>query len=310
VSAGALRAQTALSTLNGQVFDPSGQVVTAADVLAANTDTGVETKTKTNGEGIYLLPALQPGHYRVDVNKQGFKQSEVTDVTLQVADTATRNFRLELGVASETVTVEGARLNINTTDATVSTVISREFVDEIPLNGRSLQNLVLLAPGVVATAPGPAQTTGNGFSVNGNRDSGSANWMVDGVSANVNAGDPTTFRDALTAGTTVMGTTQSLISLDALQEFRVSTSTYGAEYGTAPGAQIQFLSRSGTNQFHGSAYDYVRNTIFDANDWFANQAGIPQPTERQNDFGGTLGGPIRIPHVYDGRDKALRFMAQ
>ena len=296
-------AQTTNASLSGTVTDPTAKAVPAADVTATNTDTGVAAKTKTNGDGIYLLPALQPGHYRVNVNKQGFKQIEVTDLALQVTDAATRNFHLELGAASETVTVEDSGVNINTSDASVSTVISREFVDAIPLNGRTLQNLLPIVPGI------GYDTSNQGYTVNGTRVQEGTYWMVDGISGNIGASLFNNVPDTFGAPLTSLGTTQSLISLDALQEFRVSTSSYGVEYGSAPGGQIQLQSRAGTNQFHGSAYDYLRNEDLDANDWFSNQAGIARPPERQNDFGGTFGGPIRIPHVYDGRNKAFFFFS-
>jgi hypothetical protein len=158
--------QTTDATLSGVVTDPAGKVAPAVDVTVTNTDTGIVAKTKTNGDGIYLVPALQSGHYRINVSKQGFKQIEVTDVTLDVTAAATRNFHLELGAASETITVEGSGLNVNTSDASVSTVISREFVDEIPLNGRTLQNLLPTIPGI------GYDTTNQGYTVNGTPRSG------------------------------------------------------------------------------------------------------------------------------------------
>jgi hypothetical protein len=298
-------AQTTSATLSGTVTDPTSKVVPAADLTATNTDTDVVSKTKTNGDGIYLLPTLQYGHYRINVNKQGFKQIELKDLTLDVAAIVTRNFHLELGAASDTITVEGNGLNVNTSDASVSTVISREFVDEIPLNGRTLQNLLPIVPGV------GYDTFNGGYTVNGTRVAEGTYWTVDGVSGNITTTLPqgNNLPDSFGAGLTSLGTTQSLISLDALQEFRVSTSTYGVEYGSAPGGQIQLESRAGTNQFHGSAYEYLRNEDLDANDWFTNVQGVARPRERQNDFGGTLGGPLTIPHVYHGRNKAFFFFS-
>ncbi len=303
-------AQTTNATLSGTITDPSGKVAPGVEVTVLNTDTGVSATSRTNNEGVYTISGLQYGHYRVVVTHDGFKRIELTSVTLEVAASVTRNFQLELGTSSQTVTVEGNALNINTTDGSVSTVIDREFVDQIPLNGRTLQNLLPLSPGIVADGlSGPGNTGYSGFTVNGTRSIGSANWTVDGVSANIGATLNGQSPDTLAGALTILGTTQSMISLDALQEFRVSTSSYGVEYGVAPGAQIQIESRAGTNRVHGSAYDYVRNTIFDANDWFADQEGLPKAPEQQNDFGATLGGPIWIPHAYDGRDKAFFFFS-
>ncbi len=304
-----LAAQTTNATLSGTVTDPSGKVVPGVTITALDTDTGISTTSRTNNEGIYTISALEYGRYRVVVAQGGFKQIELTDLTLEVAASVTRNFQLELGTGSQTVTVEGNALNINTTDGSVSTVINRDFVDQIPLNGRTLQNLLPLSPGISSDQVSSGNVGYSGFTVNGNRDTGSTNWTVDGVSANFGATLNGSSPDTLAGSLTVLGTTQSLISLDALQEFRVSTSSYGVEYGVAPGAQIQLQSRAGTNYIHGSAYDYVRNTIFDSNDWFTRQAGDPKAPEQQNDFGGTLGGPIYIPHLYDGRDKAFFFLS-
>lgn len=143
-----LSAQNTNATLSGTVTDPSGKVVPGVEIIAIDTDTGVSATTSTNNEGIYVLPGLMGGHYRIVATHEGFKRIELTNVTLEVAASVTRNFQLELGTVSQTVTVEGNGLSINTTDGSVSTVINREFVDEIPLNGRTLQNLLPLSPGI------------------------------------------------------------------------------------------------------------------------------------------------------------------
>jgi outer membrane receptor protein involved in Fe transport len=290
-SATTLRAQTTSATLSGTVMDPNGRVVLDVEVSATNIDTGVASNTRTNGDGIYVLPALPPGHYRVIVTKTGFKQIALTDVVLNVQDTVSRNFNLEIGAVSETVMVTANDVNINTTDATVSTVVDRQFAENLPLNGRSFQTLIYLSPGVVVT-PSTPQDSGQ-FSVNGQR-AASNYWMVDGVSANIgiggfNAGEG--FGGAL-GSFSAQGGTNSLVSVDAMQEFRIQTSTYAPEFGRVPGGQISILTRSGGNQFHGTAFDYLRNDALDANNWFADQEGLPKPTERQNDFGGTFSGPI------------------
>ena len=204
---------------------------------------------------------------------------------------------------------------MNTTSGSVSTVIDRDFVENMPLNGRSFQDLITLAPGVSQT-PSSYGTYGTGYSgdivVNGQRTE--ANYFtVDGVSANggsmpgqfgggagVSGGVP-----ALTA----LGTTQSLVSIDDLQEFRATTSTYSAEYGRTPGGQFSFSTRSGTNLLHGSAFDYFRNDALDAANWFNDYYGYPKGKERQNDFGGTIGGPLLLPGIYNGRNKTFFFFS-
>ena len=192
------------------------------------------------------------------------------------------------------VTVEGGAPLIDTQDATVSTVVDRQFAENLPLNGRSFQSLIQLTPGVVLT---PSNSYDDGqFSVNGQR--GTSNyWTVDGVSANFGVGVSSVGTAGNSLGGSigsfsVQGGTNSLVSVDAMQEFRIQTSTYAPEFGRTPGAQISIVTRSGTNQFHGTAFDYFRNTVLDANDWFADKAGLAKAQEQQNDFGGTFSGPI------------------
>jgi hypothetical protein len=285
-------AQMETATVSGTVMDHSGAVVPDAQVQVTNSDTNVVTATTTNKSGVYVVPSLKPGRYRIAVIKVGFKQVVVTDVTLNVQDAVSRNFNLEVGAVSESITVTAGQLNLNTQDATVSTVVDRQFAENIPMNGRSFQTLIQLTPGVV-TIPSNASDGGQ-FSVNGQR--GESNyWMVDGVSGNIGVSSSVQggngFGGAL-GSFSVLGGTNSLVSVDALQEFRIQTSTYAPEFGRTPGGQISIITRSGTNQFHGTAFDYLRNDVLDANDWFADSKGLPKARERQNDFGGTFSGPI------------------
>src|SRR6266700_3983271 len=159
------------------------------------------------------------------------------------------------------------------------------------MNGRRFQTLIQLTPGVVLTASNVADS--GQFSVNGQR-AASNYWMVDGVSANIGVSTqfPGNGTGGALAGFSALGGTNSLVSVDALQEFRIQTSTYAPEFGRTPGGQISIVTRSGTNQFHGTAFDYLRNDIFDANDWFADNKRLPKAKDRQNDFGGTFSGPI------------------
>ena len=300
-----LSSQTESATLSGTITDGTGALVPNVQVTVTNQDTNISSATKTNTAGVYNVPGLNPGRYRVVVEKEGFKQVDVRGITLNVQDVISRNFTLEVGGTSETIQVDGSGASINTTDASVSTVIDRQFVENIPLNGRSFQSLIELTPGVIAV-PGASTGSSGEFSVNGQRTE-TNNYMVDGVSANNGNGDLA--RVGGTPGVTALGTTQSLVSIDALQEFRISTSTYSAEFGRYPGAQISFQTRSGTNVMHGSAFDYFRNGVMDANNWFNDNAGLPKTAERQNDFGGTVGGPVRIPGLYNGKDKTFFFFS-
>lgn len=304
------QAQAPTAVVNGQVRDASGAAIAGASVEVFNDATHVRFSTETNDEGIYSVPNLPPGTYHIQVSKAGFKTVIHPKITLSVQDAKAIGFTLPVGPVTDTVTVEGGVSLINAQNAAVGTVVNRQFVENIPLNGRSFQSLISLTPGVVITPTGTANTGGQ-FSVNGQRASANS-FTVDGVSANFGAapGQPSGSQmSGDLPGLTTLGTTQSLVSVDALDEFKVQTSSYSAEYGRAPGGQIAIVTRSGTNQFHGSAFEYLRNDVFDANDWFANRSSQPKPKERQNDFGGTFGGPLLIPGLYNGHDRTFFFLS-
>jgi hypothetical protein len=306
-----LAGQSTNGTINGLVLDPSNSAIAGADILVLNDLTGVKYSSRTNAEGIYVLPNLPPGPYRLQVSKVGFKTLVKPDIVLNVQDALSINFTLPVGATLETVTVQGGAPLVDTETAAVSTVVDRQFVENIPLNGRSFQSLITMAPGV-AQVPTPGTGRSGEFSINGQRTEGNY-FTVDGVS--VNTGVPalgstnSSGVSGSTPGETALGTTQSLVSVDALQEFRINTSSYSAEYGRTPGGQVSFLTRSGTNEWHGSAFDYFRNEVLDANNWFNNAASIQRTAERQNDFGGSLGGPVTIPALYDGRNRTFFFFS-
>ena len=261
-------------------------------------DRGTSNATTTNNSGLYTFSSVRPGRYRIEVAATAFKIVNVTGLTVNVQDHLEQNFRLQIGSVAESVTVEANALQVNTTDATVSTVVDRQFAENLPMNGRSFQTLIELTPGVVVT-PSSAQDGGQ-FSINGQRPDANY-WMVDGVGANIGSSSANLAPGNGVAGAlgsfSVLGGTNSLVSVDAMQEFRIQTSTYAPEFGRTPGGQISIVTRSGTNQFHGTLFDYLRNDIFDANNWFnginiLNATPIPKAKERQNDFGGTFSGPI------------------
>jgi hypothetical protein len=306
-------AQSPNGTINGIVLDPSGAAIGGAEIVVINDGTGIQYSTRANEEGVYVVPNLPPGPYRVQVSNSGFKTIIKPDVTLHVQDALAINFTLPVGSASEVVTVKGGTPLINTESAAVSTVVDRQFVENTPLNGRSFHDLILLTPGVVTNSPQETAQSGifGEFSVNGQRTE-SNYFTVDGVSANlgVAAGQVQTAGNSGSLPvSTALGTTQGLVSIDALQEFRVQSSTYSAEYGRNPGGQFSFVTRSGSDQWHGVAFDYLRNDVFDANDWFNDYYRLPQPAERQNDFGGTLGGPIRISRVNKEHERLFFFFS-
>src|SRR5580658_2037382 len=292
---GVLRAQSTNASITGRVTDPSKALIVGAKVNAISIDRSFRYEAVTNGSGEYYLTNLPPGNYRIEIDKTGFKTLIKPDVILHVQDALEIDFEMTLGPASQSVTVETGAPLVNTESGTVSTVINRTFVDNLPPNGRSFQTLMMLTPGVVVTAT--AFDDQGQFSVNGQR--ADANYFtVDGVSANFGVTGYTPLVQAAGGALpalTVTGGTNSLVSVDAMQEFRVQTSSFDPEFGRTPGGQVSIVTRSGTNDFHGTAFEYFRNDALDANDWFngyTNNPPLPKAEERQNDFGGVFGGPI------------------
>lgn len=285
------RAQSSTATLNGICLDQNGAVVPAVTVAVVNADTKFRRLVITDREGHFAIPLLSPGRYDLKVQRQGFETVEIESVILNVSDQRSLRIQLKVGQLSETVTIKGASL-IQTESAAVSTLVDRQFAGDLPLNGRTFDALLRLTPGSALTI---AQSFEPGqFSINGQRPNANY-YMVDGAGANVGI-SPGTFLEQTGAGTTppvsALGGTNSLVSVDDLQEFRIQTSTYAPEFGRTPGGQISIITRSGTNEFHGTAFNYFRNEALDANDWFANSRNLTKAPLRQNDFGGVLGGPV------------------
>jgi hypothetical protein len=289
--AASLAAQNA--ELSGLITDPSNLAVANAKLTVQSADTAATRAVSSNQQGEFSVPALLPGPYNITVEANGFKTIHQNGVVVEVDQRARLDFALTVGSNTESITVQGSAPLLNTSDASVSTVIGNRFVENLPLNGRSFGSLIDLTPGVVLT---PTNFTEQGqFSVNGQRPD--ANYfLVDGVSANLGTAGNGSLLGQGGAGqlpaTSAFGGTSNLVSLDALEEFRIQTSTFSPEYGRTPGAQISVVTKSGTNTFHGTAFEYFRNDKLDANDWFANRNALARPELRQNDFGGVLGGPI------------------
>jgi hypothetical protein len=284
--AGAAFAQTESARISGRVTDLTGAVIAGAQCTITNIETDVSITTGTNEDGIYVIPDLRPANYRLTIQKEGFRTVIQPSLQLYVQDAVNENFTLAIGPVSESVTVLDNSFGLQTDSAAVSTVVDQQFVSNMPLNGRSFQPLIALTPGVVFTS----QNLGQGqFSSNGQR-SNANYFMVDANFGVTTGGLGQTLGGAI-PGFNAQGDTNGLVSVDAMQEFRVQTSSYEAEFGRTPGAQISIVTKSGGNQFHGTAFDYLRNDIFDARNYF-DTLPLPKPPLRQNDFGGTVGGPI------------------
>ncbi len=282
-------AQTEGARISGRVTDQSGAVIVGAECKITNLETNVSITTTTNGDGIYVIPDVHPATYSLTVQKDGFRTVVQPSLQLYAQDALNENFTLAIGLRSESITVESNVFGLQSQSAAVSTIVNEQFVDNMPLNGRSFQSLISAAPGVVFTSTnlGPGQ-----ISVNGQR-SDANYFMVDGVSANfgVQFGALGQALGGAIPAFTSQGGTNGFVSVDDMQEFRIQTSSYEAEFGRTPGAQISIVTKSGTNQFHGSVFDYLRNDFFDARNYF-DAPPLSKPPLRQNDFGGTFGGPI------------------
>ena len=307
-----VRAQSATATLSGTVVDQQGALVSGATVRISDPAKAFERTAMTNNAGYFNFTQLAPSNYVLIVEQSGFAASK-TNVVLNVSDQNSIKIELAVAGADAVVNVEAP---IITESPAVSTVIDRQFIENQPLNGRSFQNLVELSPGVViapSNLPNPGQ-----FSVNGQR-TGSNYFTVDGVSANFGSTASVTLYETAGGGVpsySALGTTSSLASVDAVQEFAIQTSTYAPEFGRQPGGQISLITKSGTNDYHGSVFDYIRNDIFDANNFFDNQNGFEKQALRQNDFGVTLGGPLPflnfgegVPVTTSGKDRTFFFFS-
>jgi len=282
--------QTATATISGRVIDSGGAIIVGAKVELTSVDRGTVSSIPTNQVGIYLFPSVQPGTYRLVARSQGFKQGEVQNLKVEVGSQLEQNFQLEIGSVRESVTVETAEPLVNTISSTISSVVTGATIQDLPLNGRDTLQLALTAPGVT---PNPGTTT---FSIAGARSS-SVTFMYDG-GVNTSVGVSTVVIDP---------------NPDTIAEFRILTNNYSAEYGRSNGGIVSVVSKAGTNQIHGTLFDYLRNKDFNANNFFNQSNGAasysPVPTLIRNQFGGTLGGPLTIPKIINGKDRFFWFFS-
>jgi hypothetical protein len=293
LSALPLAAQNETGSITGHVTDSSGAVVTGATITVTDLDTNVARIAKAGSSGEYSFSSLRPGHYKIVVSAAGFQDSVIANLELHTQDTLEENIQVTVGSSSQTVTVNAETGEIDTSSA-VTTTVDRHFIENMPLSGRSFQALIALTPGNVTAKT--YYTNSGQFSIDGERTD--ANYFsIDGVSANVGITQGSNvYLGSAGAGaqqaTSNNGGYNNLVSIDDMQEYKIQTNSFDAEYGRTPGAQVSIITRGGTNQFHGTAFEYLRNDVFDANTWYNNNEGLPRLAEKQNDFGGVIGGPI------------------
>jgi hypothetical protein len=297
-NAGVAYAQNTNATIRGQVLDPSGALVSDAQVVIVNKNTGVTVFTgKTDSAGAFVAPQVIPGTYKITVSSQGLKDAVIDNLVATVAQVASVNVNMQVGVATEVVTVQarGEQLDRSTSD--VSTLIAPQEVQNIPLQQRATENLLAFIPGVVHGGAGDQPSTSQ-LSINGSRTL-NTEVLLNGVST-------------IVAST---GTPATLPSPDGVDQFRVLTTNAPAEYGRTSGAVISVNTVSGTNTYHGNLYFLLRNEAFDANQYFhkdtinpATGAVLPRNRDRFFQEGGSFGGPVRIPHLYNGHDKTFFFV--
>jgi hypothetical protein len=305
---GSAYCQTNMGTLVGSVRDSSGAAIPNAKLTVINSETGVTTSTVTTGVGSYQVPGLVPGSYRVRVEATGFQAQVRTGVLINVSQTSTANFSMQVGNAKQVVTVRATNVGIQTQTATVATSVTHQLVEHMPLTNTNTQGGERDVLDLQFLTPGTEGGTFEGTVAGGQQFGGEI--LLDGNNID-----------------TVSGNSADVInevpSIEAVQEFTVLSSGLPSEYGRTTNGIENFVTKSGTNQFHGSAYDIIRNTAFDANTWFNNfysgencvgvndtpacKATYATPEDKKNDWGANLGGPVIIPGVYNGRNKTFFF---
>lgn len=277
----ALLGQSESATLTGIVTDLSGAVVVDVAVIATNQATNLSVSTTTNASGRYVLQGLKPGVYVVSMTFPGFKKHVNSAVTFQVNQTARLDVQMQVGDVSEQITVSGGAPLLEPETSNRGAIIDGRKIIELPLNGRDYNQLALLSPGVLAPTP-RLQSIGfkGAFNANGNRAFQNA-FLLDGV-------DNTSYSNSY------RGNNMQVVqpSVEALQEFKIQTNAYAAEFGRSSGALVNAVIKSGTNSLHGSAYEFHRNDNLDATNFFANKNGLAEPFRLRNQFGGSLGGPL------------------
>ena len=274
-------AQQDTATITGEVRDANGSVVPKATITVTNVETNVSIKSETNDQGVYTVPSLKPGPYSITVEKAGFKKTVRSGVTLQVGQVTPLDVVMQVGELNTVVEIVEAATLLETETSSRGSVIDQKKIVDLPLNGRDYNQLALLSPGVLPGTPRLASVNFKGvLNVNGNRTFNNV-FLLDGV-------------DNISYSNSFRGENVQLVqpSIEALQEFKIQTNAYSAEYGRSSGAVVNATIKSGTNNIHGSLYEFLRNDALDANNFFSNALSAPKPRRQRNQFGAAVGGPL------------------
>jgi hypothetical protein len=274
-------AQQETATLTGEIRDGAGAVVPRAAITATNTETNISLRSESNEQGVYTIPSLKPGAYSITVEKPGFKKHIRSGVTLQVGQVTPVNITMQVGELTTLVEVVEAATLLETETSSRGSVIDQKKIVELPLNGRDYNQLALLSPGVLPGTPRLASVNFKGvLNVNGNRTFNNV-FLLDGV-------------DNISYSNSFRGENVQLVqpSIEALQEFKIQTNAYSAEFGRSSGAVVNATIKSGTNSIRGSVYEFLRNDVLDANNFFSNALNAPKPRRQRNQFGAAVGGPV------------------
>lgn len=296
-------AQLSTASINGFVRDPSGANIPNATVVLHNVNTSVENTTISNGTGAYALVNIAPGQYTLVASAPGFSSTRISAFTLAVSQAATIDFSLKVGTQGVVVTVQADSPQLNLTSANLGTVISTKQVNDLPLNGRNFTQLLSLTPGVAPVNVG--QSKGGGFAATAVAVGSS--FIIPAINGQTNRSN-FFLSDGMNNYGAYLNTYAVPPIVDAIQEFKVVSHTDSAEFGSVLGGVVNVVTKSGTNVIHGSAWEFARNTIFDARTYFLPVTSAKTPYS-QNQFGGSIGGPLSIPKLYSGKDKTFFFGA-
>ncbi len=290
-------AQTTFGSIVGNVTDPSGAAISNTQVTITNLGTNEKRTDTTSTDGLYQFVNLPPGQYSVEVQKPGFKRVVRTPVVVQTQTTTKIDLALEVGEVSQTVEVTAQTPLIQAETSTLGQVIDERKTNTLPLNGRNPLNLVALVPSVVPQG-------GSMSNPNGQNPFAWGNYQIGGGMANQSM----VWLDGSPVNGSYINITALIPTQDSLQEFKVATNNLSPEYGRFAGGVVNFTTKSGTNNLHGTLWEYLRNRDLDANDFFSNLNGTPRGAFTQNQFGFNVGGPVIIPKIYNGKDKTFFFV--